>query len=370
MDFHRPETIASEHAGLKTAAQAVMAGDEVHVDVDAEKVPATSQVPLYPLRLEPIYQYRLWGGRRLGNLLTAPLPGDGPIGEAWILSDRDDHSSRVADGPLKGLTITQLLEEFRERFLGKQAQRFRRFPLLLKFLDVHEMLSVQVHPTDSQANMLPAGETGKTEAWVVLDAEKQSCIYAGLKPGTTEGDLRQALSNGTVAQHLARFTPKPGDGFFLPAGTVHSLGDGVMVFEIQENSDITFRLYDWNHKDPKTGKARPLQVEQALACVDFANNGAGLVTPVMEATMPVERQRLFDCKQFRLWRLRGHSPFTVGVAGVARVLVCLEGAGQLEHGGATYAVRKGDVMLLPAVVGACAFRPSGPVNVLELALPE
>src|ERR1700691_2227784 len=95
---------------------------------------ATSQVPLYPLRFEPIYQYRLWGGRRLGNLLTAPLPGDGPIGEAWILSDRDDHSSRVADGPLKGLTIAQLLEEFRDRFMGKQAQRFRRFPLLLKFL--------------------------------------------------------------------------------------------------------------------------------------------------------------------------------------------------------------------------------------------
>jgi mannose-6-phosphate isomerase len=265
------------------------------------------------------------------------------------------------------LTISQLLEEFRERFLGKQAERFRRFPLLLKFLDVYEMLSVQVHPADSQSNMLPTGETGKTEAWVVLETEEKSCIYAGLKPGTTEGDLRQALSTGTVARRLASFTPKPGDGVFLPAGTVHSLGDGVVVFEIQENSDVTFRLYDWNHKDPKTGKARSLQVEQALACVDFAKNGAGLVTPVMEATMPMERERLFDC---RLWRVRGQSPFTVGVAGVARVLVCLEGAGGVEHDGAMYPVRKGDVVLLPAAVGACAFRPSSAVNVLEIALPE
>ena len=109
-----------------------------------------SQIVLYPLRFEPIYQYRLWGGRRLADLLTAPLPGDGPIGEAWILSDRDDHSSRVADGPLKGRTITQLLEQSREQLLGKLGQRFRRFPLLLKFLDAHEMLSVQVHPADSQ----------------------------------------------------------------------------------------------------------------------------------------------------------------------------------------------------------------------------
>ena len=106
----------------------------------------STESPLYPLRFEPIYQYRLWGGRRLANLLTAPLPGDGPIGEAWILSDREDHASRVADGPLKGQTIGQLLEQLPEQLMGKLAGRFRRFPLLLKFLDVREMLSVQVHP--------------------------------------------------------------------------------------------------------------------------------------------------------------------------------------------------------------------------------
>jgi mannose-6-phosphate isomerase len=337
--------------------------------MNAKKVPM-SQIVLYPLLFEPIFQYRLWGGRRLAELLTAPLPGDGPIGEAWILSDRDDHSSRVTDGPLKGRTITQLLEQFREQLLGKLAQRFRRFPLLLKFLDAREMVSVQVHPADGHKELLPAGESGKTEAWVVLEAGKKSRIYAGLKPGTTADDLRRALANGTVTGDLAYFTPKPGDGVFLPAGTVHSLGDGVVVFEIQENSDVTFRLYDWDHIDAKTGHPRPLQVDQALACIDFADGSAGLVTPEVQATTPVGRESLFHCKQFRLWRLRGQSPFTVGAAGVARVLVCIEGAGQVDHGGATYAVGKGDVLLLPAVVGACAFRPSSAVNLLEIALPE
>jgi mannose-6-phosphate isomerase len=169
---------------------------------------------------------------------------------------------------------------------------------------------------------------------------------------------------------LASFVPKAGDAVFTPAGTVHALGGDVVVFEIQENSDVTFRLYDWDHVDAKTGHLRALQVDQALACIDFVDGEAGLVMPLVEATTPVGRESLFHCKQFRLWRLRGQSPFTVGAAGVARVLVCIEGAGQVEHDGATYAVGKGDVWLLPAVVGACAFRPSGVVSLLEIALPE
>ena len=328
-----------------------------------------SHLLLYPLKFEPIYQYRLWGGRRLADLLHAPLPGDGPIGEAWVLSDRDDHQSRVANGALGGWAIRHVLEQFPEQVLGNLAGRVRRFPLLLKFLDVHETLSVQVHPADAQTALLPDGESGKTEAWVVLEAGPGSRIYAGLKPGTTADDLRQALAKGTVADQLACFTPKPGDGVFVPAGTVHALGGDVLVFEIQENSDVTFRLYDWDHVDAKTGRPRALQVEQALACIDYAGEAAGQVAPVVQATMPVERERLFDCAQFRLWRQRGQSPFTVGAAGKPRVLVCIEGEGQVEHAGASYAIRKGDVMLLPAVVGVCAFRPRGGVNVLEIALP-
>ncbi len=329
-----------------------------------------SQTPVYPLRFEPIYEYRLWGGRRLADLLGTPLPGEGPIGEAWVLSDRDDHQSRVADGPLKGRTISQLLAEFPEQVMGRLTGRFRRFPLLLKFLDAREMLSVQVHPADRHTDLLPTGETGKTEAWVVLQSGAKGRIYAGLKPGTTEVDLRRALTNGMVADHLACFKPKPGDAVFLPAGTVHSLGGGVVVFEVQQNSDVTFRLYDWGHLDAKTGKLRPLQIDRALACVDFAKSAGGLVEPVVEAAGPVERERLFHCEHFRLSRLHGDTPFAIGAPGVPSVLVCLEGTGHVGHGAATYAIAKGDVLLLPAVAGACTFQPRGAVNVLEIEIPE
>jgi len=320
-----------------------------------------SQTPLYPLRFEPIYQYRLWGGRRLASMLSAPLPGDGPIGEAWVLSDRDDHPSRVSNGSLKGQTVAQVLEQFLEQVMGKFAGRFRRFPLLLKFLDAREMLSVQVHPD---------GDTGKTEAWVVLEAGIKSRIYAGLKPGTTEDDLRRSLANGNVADQLACFAPKSGDAVFLAAGTVHSLGGGVVVFEVQQNSDVTFRLYDWDRVDTQTGQPRPLQVEQALACIDFVEGPAGPVAPVMEAPKPVRRSRLFQCEHFWLWRVRAQSPFAVGAVGVPRVLVCIEGAGQVECGRAIYAVAKGDVVLLPAVLGESTFQPRGAVTVLEIGIPE
>ncbi len=327
------------------------------------------EIPLYPLRFEPIYQYRLWGGRRLANLLSAPLPGDGPIGEAWLLSDRDDHPSHVADGPLKGRTLGQLLKQWPEQLLGKLAGRFRRFPLLLKFLDARDTLSVQVHPSDQQKNYLPAGETGKTEAWVVLEAGLESRIYAGLKPATTTDTLRQALANGTVANHLGSFTPKLGDGIFIPAGTVHSLGD-VVVFEVQENSDVTFRLFDWNHVDAKTGHSRPLQVDQAMACIDFAQGKIGPVVPVVEEVKPVLRERLFDCEHFGLWRLRAESPFAVGTEGTPCVLVCVASDGQVEHDGVNHAIGKGDVLLLPAVIGACLCRPHGAISLLEISLPE
>ncbi|MGO9206983.1 MAG: type I phosphomannose isomerase catalytic subunit [Candidatus Limnocylindrales bacterium] len=335
----------------------------------APKPPFLDQARLYPLRFKPIYEYRLWGGRRLGDLLAAPLPGDGPIGEAWLLSDRADLASRVANGPLKGRTLGQVLEQAPEQVLGSLAWRFRRFPLLLKFLDVRETLSLQVHPADARTDLLPAGESGKTEAWVVLEAGIDSRVYAGLQPGTTADDLRRALASGTAAEHVASFTPKPGEGIFLPAGTVHALGGDVVVFEVQQNSDVTFRLYDWGHVDPQTGQPRALHVEEALACLDFAQGPLGPVAPVVEATTPVRRERLFQCDQFRVWRLRGQSPFPVGAADVPRVLVCLEGAGHVEHAGTTYAIRRGEVMLVPAEVGLCVFRPRSAVSLLEVALP-
>ena len=337
--------------------------------IDASKnIPLTEPL-LYPLRFEPIYQYRPWGGRRLADLLAAPMP-TGPIGEAWLLSDRDDHASQVAEGPLKGRMIGQLLKQFPEQMLGKLVHHFERFPLLLKFLDAQEMLSVQVHPTKANTNLLPAGETAKSEAWVVLEVGAQSRIYAGLKVGTTAADLRRGLANGTVVEQLAGFTPEPGEGVFIKAVTVHSLGGNVVVFEIQQNSDVTFRLFDWGHVDAVTGKLRELQVDQAMDCIDFAEGPIGTVTPLLESAAPVKREQLFDCEYFRLWRIGGEVPFSVGAVDLPRVLVCIEGGGEIEQGYATYTVGKGDVLFLPAVVGLCTFWPRGAVNLLEIALPE
>lgn len=320
---------------------------------------------LHPLLFDPILQYRLWGGRALPEFLGVSASGDGSFGEAWLLSDRKECASRVAAGPWKGVTLPQLMEEFPQAMLGRLTGRFQRFPLLLKFLDVRQMLSVQVHPADDQASLLPEGESGKTEAWVVMHADAGSRIYAGLKPGATAAKLR-ALSAQTADRLLSSFTPRPGDGVFIEAGTVHSLGGGVMVFEIQENSDVTFRLYDWDHIDPRTGEKRPLQVEQALASVDFAQ---GAVEPAAGVST-TQRELVFDCNHFRLWRTRGDSPFTAGAADEPRVLVCLEGAAAIVQAGESYPLRTGAVALLPASAGACEVRPDGLANVLEIAIPD
>lgn len=321
---------------------------------------------LYPLRFDPICQYRLWGGRRLADWIGTPLPGDGPIGEAWLLSDRDDHPSRVAEGPLKGCTIAELMDGAADQIMGGLAPRFSRFPLLLKFLDVSGTLSVQVHPSDSAAGLLPKGETGKTEGWVVLEALPGSRVYAGLLPGTTAADLR-ALSALTVDDCLASFAPISGQGVLIEAGVVHALGEGVVVFEVQENSDVTFRLYDWDHIDLQTGHRRALQVEQALECVDFAQ---GPVGPGAKLLHPASRETLFVCSHFKLARICSSQPFIVGAVDRPRVLVCLEGAGHVESAGRDYQMQKGGVTLLPAVLGLCCFKPEGAVTLLEIGVPD
>ncbi|MBX2981429.1 MAG: class I mannose-6-phosphate isomerase [Flavobacteriales bacterium] len=323
---------------------------------------------LYPLRFAPIYQYRIWGGRRLAHLLSDPLPPDDPIGEAWLLSDRKDHASIIANGAFKGSTLSEILAQAPEQLMGEATGRFQRFPLLLKFLDAQDTLSVQVHPSDTQVDYLPSGESGKTEAWVVLEAGKDARVYAGLVPGSDLDTLQSALANGTIADQLAYFTPKPGDAILIPAGTVHTMRD-VVVFEVQENSDVTFRLFDWDHVDPKTGKPRPLQVEQAMACIDLAQGAKAPTLPVVEERDPL-RELLFNSDHFRLWRVQSDIPFTVGESRRPRVLVCLSGNGFVEHDAVPHAIGKGDVMLLPAIVGECTCRPQVSMRILELALPE
>jgi len=326
-------------------------------------------IALYPLRFQPIYEYRLWGGRRLGELLSVALPGDGPIGEAWVLSDRDEHPSIVASGPLAGSSLRQLLQHSPERLLGSLSGSFQRFPLLLKFLDVTERLSVQVHPSDAHPELLSAGDSGKDEAWVVIEQGRQARIYAGLQPTATEPVLRQAIASGGVPGQLASFAPHSGDSVFIAAGTVHALRD-VVVFEVQQNSDVTFRLYDWNHVDPRTGQPRPLQVEQAMDCIDFGQGAVAARAAVTQQTRPVLRELLVDSDHFDVTRITGQVAFDVGVADAPRVLVGLSGSAQLQHGGVDYPLARGDVLLLPAELGACRCRPDAVVSVLEIALPQ
>ncbi len=321
---------------------------------------------IYPLKFEPIYQYRLWGGRRLSHLLSKLLPEDEPVGEAWLLSDREDHASKVTEGGLKGSTITELMKRFPNEIMGKVDNHSDRFPLLLKFLDCKEILSVQVHPSDYQKEYIPKGDSGKTEAWVVLETSEDSRIYAGLKKGTTKEILLKSIHNKSVSDRLHSFIPKTGDAVFIHSGTVHTLG-GTVVFEVQENSDVTFRLYDWDRKDPKTGKPRDLQVDNAIACIDFDQVDIRPVTPV-ECPNNKSAEKLFDNDHFKLWRIKSQSEFPVGFKDEPAILVCIEGKGSIDCNNKQYSIGKGDVMLLPAILGKLDLHPDQEITLLQIAI--
>src|SRR5205823_6838962 len=186
------------------------------------------------------------------------------------------HRSRISTGPHRGRTLRDLMEQQRVALLGPSAAVHEQFPWLIKFLDACDWLSVQVHPDEQTVRRLWPGEGSKTEAWFVLDAQPGSRIFAGLLPGVDERGLREAATGGTVANCLHGFAPRPGDCVFLPAGTVHAVGGGVLIAEVQQTSDATFRLYDWDRRDAQ-GQGRTLHIEESLACIDW---GQGPVEPV------------------------------------------------------------------------------------------
>src|SRR5207253_8692654 len=228
------------------------------------------------LRFIPYLRPMVWGGRRLGEVLGKTLPSDEYYGESWEASDHPQHRSVIATGADAGQTLRRLMEQHPEQVLGTVARRYATFPWLVKFLDARDWLSVQVHPDEEAVRTLWPGEAGKTEAWFVLDAKPGSKIFAGLLPEVDEPALRAALTAGTIAECLHAFEPRPGDCLFLPAGTVHAVGGGVLLAEVQQTSDATFRLFDWNRRDSQ-GKSRKLHVEEALACIDWKQ---GLVQPI------------------------------------------------------------------------------------------
>jgi mannose-6-phosphate isomerase len=325
-------------------------------------------VELYPLRFEPIFKNNLWGGSFLRPLFGLDAPSE-PEGEAWLLSDQGDNVSRVVDGPLRGKTLRDLMGSHRRELIGSAAAPLDRFPLLLKLLDARQPLSVQVHPNDEQAQRLESASAGfgKTEAWVILRTEPGSLLYAGLREGVTADEFREALKGGTLPEVLHAISPRPGDCFFLEAGMIHAIGAGLILFEVQQTSDITYRLFDWGRVDAKTGRPRPLHIESALLCTNVEAGPCHAVKPARLAG--TDRERLVACQYFTLDRIHGDRRFPVGESGQCRLVVCLDGRANLIHKGKSHPLKLGDVLLLPAAISPCECIPDGMATVLEIWIP-
>ncbi|MCH2114148.1 MAG: class I mannose-6-phosphate isomerase [Pirellulales bacterium] len=316
----------------------------------------------HPLRFEPVFRRYLWGGRRLATMLGKRLGAGDDYAESWELVDHGSDQTVVQSGPAKGLTLRQLVADHGADLLGKDAAQ-TQFPLLFKFLDCNRTLSVQVHPNDDQARKLDPPDLGKTEAWVVLAADPGSKIYAGLKPGIDRAALRNALAEGTCETCLHEFQPRVGDCVFIEAGTVHALGAGLVIAEIQQASDTTFRLFDWNRVDGR-GQARPLHIEESLGVTNFSRGPVSAQQPIPTAI--AGRESLVACDKFVLDRCSGTGPHTIGGEGRFHLLVVLEGSGDLSG----MALAVGHTCLLPAKAGAAVFKPHGKAVVLDIYLPE
>ncbi len=230
---------------------------------------------LYPFLFHPILKERVWGGRKLASLYGKQLPADKPIGESWEITDRPGDVSLIVNGPLAGKDLRWLMEKHGKELLGAAPSANGRFPLLIKILDAQDTLSLQVHPPAHKAAELQ-GEA-KTEMWYIADAAPQTEIFVGLKRGITRRKFEEKLRSGDVADCFHRVSVKTGDAMFLPSGRVHALGGGLVIFEIQQNSDTTYRVFDWNRKG-LDGKPRDLHVDQALASIDFDDFEPALVS--------------------------------------------------------------------------------------------
>ncbi|MEX2174215.1 MAG: type I phosphomannose isomerase catalytic subunit [Pirellulaceae bacterium] len=325
-------------------------------------------LPLYPLRFQPLLKRYLWGGRRLGTTLGKPLGEGSDYAESWEIADHDADQSIVAEGPLAGATLAELVSRRAGELLGRHAlQGGNRFPLLFKYLDCQRDLSVQVHPDDAAAALLDPPDLGKTEAWLILDAPAGSRLYAGLRPGVDREFLRREVAAGQTERCLHSFEPRAGDCIFIPAGTVHALGAGLLVAEIQQASDTTYRLFDWNRAGPD-GQPRTLHVEQALDAIDYA---AVAVTP--RWPQPTEQplvERLVACDKFVLDRWRPDGPQPLGGDERFHILSVLTGELTVASGELPpVPLRRGETLLLPASLPAATIAPRGACTLLDMYLP-
>ena len=242
----------------------------------------------YPLILKPIYKERIWGGQKLKSFFGKDLPDGKKIGESWELTDLPNDKSVVANGQSSGKTLSELIKRFPEEMTGDKNFKLP-FPLLFKLLDAQDVLSVQVHPDQQTCDKMGTGQP-KTECWYVIDAEQGSVIYKGLKPSVTKQMFEHAIEKGTTNELLNKIEVEPGQCHFLPSGTIHAIGAGLLIAEIQMSSDTTYRVFDWNRLD-ENGNGRQLHIRESLESIHFDQENNLSATTV---------GRLVDCEFFKV----------------------------------------------------------------------
>ena len=303
---------------------------------------------IYPLTFDPIFKDYVWGGRNLADKLHRTIP-DGVIAESWEIAAHPDGSSQVNAGPLAGRTLPQVQEILGVDLVGTRNQQMLelgRFPLLIKLLDAQRWLSVQVHPDDAYG-LAHEQDLGKTEMWVVLHAEAGAELIYGFKAGVTQDAFAAAIEAGTVEEWLHRVPVNVGDVIFVPAGTIHALGPGTIVAEIQQNSNTTYRIYDW-------GRPRPIHITQALDVLNFELIEPGPLQPIVISRNGVTREEIGDCAYFHTERLAmpAGAAFTGACDGATfEIWAVLEGEAVVHWHGAPVPVAGVGWVLLPAALG-------------------
>ncbi len=303
---------------------------------------------LYPLVFQPIFKERVWGGRNLERLYHKVLPPGVPIGESWEISDRPGDVSIIANGQFAGRGLHWLVEHHGRDLLGTSRTLGNRFPLLIKILDAQEKLSLQVHPPAHKAGEL--GGEPKTEMWYIADAVPGAELYVGLKRGVSKAVFEQRIRDGSVADCFHRIRVKPGDAMFLPSGRVHAIGAGLVIFEIQQNSDTTYRVFDWNRVG-LDGRPRELHVQQSLASIDFYDFEPELVQGVFSDDDSFARRPLVQDPLFSVELIQANA----GAALVLKprrmqIIACLSGTLRVEGDREAATLTPGGFCLIPACV--------------------
>ena len=319
------------------------------------------------LVFEPLIKQIRWGGRKLGDLLGKAIGTAGDYAESWEIADQPSGQSVVAAGAYKKMTLSDLVENLSDDLLGRH-HAMQQFPLLIKYLDANDWLSLQVHPNDEQAKEYDVNENGKNEAWVILDAEPDSQIVSGLNSGVTRDDFEQHLRAGTVEETLHMIPAKVGDCIFVPAQTVHALGPGILLAEVQQQSNLTFRLHDWGRLG-SDGQPREIHVKESLACIDFERGPVKPVTPVELSDGRHHFQELVRCNYFVIRRHHAVDEFDLKLDDRFRILMLLDGNATVSTDACDTGLVKGTTALLPASTTRATIHPEGSITLLEVLYP-